>query len=236
MISIVIPTLNEEIYLPRLINSIKKQDYLDYEIIVSDGGSSDKTPEIAREMGCVFISDNTHHHPSWQRNGGANIARGELILFLDADTVLQENFLSLTISEFIKRNLDVAAFYVKFNPNRPLYSFFGLVVNGLAWFRQLISPIGIGAGIIVKNEINKKINGFDTEILLAEDYDYCTRSAKIGKFRMIRSIKLLYSSRRLENDGEFTTLFKWLKMGLFTLLNIKIKKKIVEYDFGKFKK
>jgi len=104
---------------------------------------------------------------------------------------------------------------VEFNPNCFLYSFFGLVVNGLAWFRQLISPIGIGAGIIVKKEINKKINGFDTEILLAEDYDYCTRSAKIGKFRMIRSIKLLYSSRRLENDGEFTTLFKWLKMGLF---------------------
>ena len=221
--------------MPRLLNSIKKQDYLDYEIIVSDGGSSDRTPEIAKKMDCTFVSDGAHRHPSWQRNKGASVAQGDLIIFLDSDTVLQENFLSLAIAEFNKRKLDVAAFYVKFNPNCFLYSFFGLVINGLAWFRQLISPIGIGAGIIVKNALNKKINGFDTEILLAEDYDYCTRSAKIGKFRMIRSIKLLYSSRRLENDGAFPTLFKWLKMGLFTLLNIKIKKKIVKYDFGKFK-
>ena len=79
-------------------------------------------------------------------------------MFLDADTVLQENFLSLAISEFNEKKLDVAAFYVQFNPNCFLYSFFALVVNSLALFRQLISPIGIGAGIIVRNEINKKIN------------------------------------------------------------------------------
>lgn len=236
MISIIIPTLNEEIYLPRLLDSIKKQDYSDYEIIVSDGGSLDKTADIAKEMGCSFIVDNLHHHPSWQRNNGAEIAKGEILLFLDADTVLQENFLSSAISEFKRKNLSTAAFYIKFNPNCFLYSFFSSVINSLAWSRQLISPIGIGAGIIVKKEINKKLNGFNTEILLAEDYDYCTRSAKVGKFRMIKSIKLLYSSRRLENNGKFVTLAKWLKMGLFTLLNLKIKKKIIKYDLGNFKK
>ena len=236
MLSIIIPTLNEEVYLPRLIKSVRLQDYLDYEIIVSDGGSEDKTQEIAKDNNCILVVDDKHRHPAWQRNNGAKNAKGEILLFLDADTVLQETFLTKAVNEFKKRDLGIAAFYIKFNPNNPLYSIFSFTVNILAYVRQFYSPIGIGAGIMSKRELHNKVDGFDTSIFLAEDYDYCRRMSKIGKFKMIRLIKLLYSSRRLEQYGELRTLYKWLKMGSRSLFGIKIKEKIIDYDFGKFKK
>lgn len=235
MLSIVIPTLNEENYLPRLIKSIKQQNYSNYEIIVSDAGSSDKTEQIALDQGCNFTVNSKNQHPSWQRNNGAVPAKGEILLFLDADSVLKENFLTKTVTEFKDRNLDCAAFYIKFNPNCFLYSVFSLVINCFACLSQFISPIGIGAGILVKKKAHDTINGFDTSLLLVEDYDYFRRVSKKFKFRMINSTRLLYSSRRLEQDGKYKTLFQWLGMGLFYFLHIKNKKKIIKYEFGKFK-
>lgn len=110
MLSIVIPTLNEEKFLPRLLSSIKKQSFSDYEIIVSDGGSKDNTKKIALENNCQFVEDFIHHHPSWQRNNGAAIARGEILIFLDADTVLQDDFLEKTTKEFVDKKLSGAGF------------------------------------------------------------------------------------------------------------------------------
>ena len=90
MLSIIIPTKNEEYYLPKLLESIKRQDYKNYEIIVADAGSKDKTRDVARKSGCKVVKGGL---PSIGRNNGAKYAKGELLLFLDADTVLPENFL-----------------------------------------------------------------------------------------------------------------------------------------------
>ena len=87
MLSIIIPTLNEEKYLPRLLESIRRQNFSDYEIIVSDGGSSDKTEEIAKSFKATFFVDSSIRHPSAQRNNGARISKGDTLLFLDADSV-----------------------------------------------------------------------------------------------------------------------------------------------------
>ncbi|MFA5163688.1 MAG: glycosyltransferase [Patescibacteria group bacterium] len=234
LLSYIIPTLNEEKYLPLLLESIKNQKVSDYEVIVSDGGSNDKTASIAREAGCRFVVDSTVKHPSHQRNVGAALAQGELFLFLDADTVLPDNFTDTVLTEFQSRDLVGAGFYIKFSPNRPLYSLFAFFLNQFLFIRQYFAPAAVGAGIISRNLAHHKINGFDETIYVAEDYDYCFRLSRLGRFRMIKSVKLPYSSRRLEKDGKFRTLFKWLKMATFTLFNLKIKKKIVKYDFGKY--
>jgi len=234
MISIIIPTLNEERFLPLLINSIKEQNYLDYEIIVSDGGSKDNTKKIALDNNCRFVLDTEHHHPSWQRNNGAAIARGETLLFLDADTILQKGFLEKIYNEFSKKKLFGAGFYIKFNPNKPTYNIYSFLYNFFCFCRQYFAPASIGAGIVAKRETHNLIKGFDTEIYVAEDYDYCYRISRLGKFRMITSCKLLYSSRRLQKEGGLTVGLKWGSMALFTLFNFKIKKKIVKYDFGDY--
>ena len=234
MLSIIIPTLNEEKFLPLLLNSIKEQDFLDYEIIVSDGKSIDKTEDIARQHNCRFVRDDIHHHPSWQRNNGAAIATGDTLLFLDADTILQSGFLKAVTEEFNRRDLTGAGFYFKFNPNKASYKIFSFFYNSFCFLRQYFSPASIGAGIMSKKEAHDKINGFDPEVLLAEDYDYCERISRVGKFRMIKSVTLLYSSRRIVKDGLWKTALAWAKMARYTIFQKKIKNDKIKYEFGKY--
>lgn len=234
MLSIVIPTLNEEKFLPLLLNSIREQNFSDYEIIVSDGNSTDKTEDIAKQYKCLFVKDEIHHHPSWQRNNGAAIARGDMLLFLDADTVLQPGFLQSVTEEFTWRSLTGAGFYFNFNPNKTSYKIFAFFYNSFCFFRQYFSPASIGAGIMSKKEAHDKIGGFDPEVLLAEDYDYCERISRIGKFRMLKSVVLLYSSRRILRDGLLNTAIAWAKMARYTIFRKKIRHNKIKYEFGKY--
>ena len=226
--------MNEKHYLPILLGSIKSQKFSDYEIIVSDGGSTDETLKIAQDNGCKTVVDNEHRHPSWQRNNGAAIARGDILLFLDADTVLQDNFLFDFLEEFEKKKLVGAGFYIHFNPNKASYNIYSSLYNFFCFVRQYFAPASIGAGILARRDAHNLIEGFDTDIYVAEDYDYCYRISKQGKFRMIKVLPILYSSRRLQKEGGLTVGLKWGCMALFTLFNFRIKKKIVKYDFGKY--
>ncbi len=234
LLSIVIPTLNEEKYLPRLLESIRRQNFSDYEIIVSDGGSSDRTKQIALDGACRFVVDNDHHHPSWQRNNGAAVATGDILLFLDADTVLLDNFLSVVTNEFLSRKLSGAGFYIRFNPNKASYNIYSGLYNFFCFYRQYFAPASIGAGILARRDIHESIGGFDPEIYVAEDYDYCYRLSRRGRFRMITSRRLEYSSRRLAKEGGLVVGLKWGCMALYTMFNFRIKRKIVKYDFGKY--
>ncbi|MDI3496151.1 MAG: hypothetical protein PWQ35_172 [Patescibacteria group bacterium] len=235
MLSIIIPTLNEEKYLPRLLESIRRQSFSDYEIIVSDAGSTDKTEFVAKEAGVIFILSNKIKHPSYQRNAGARVAKGDILLFLDADSQLPENFLIKAMGEFKKRNLTGAGFYIKFNPNRFYYNFYSGISNFICFCKQWGNyPVAVGAGLMSFKNSHDIISGFDPEVRLAEDYDYCYRLSKVGKFRMIKGVRLLYSARRIEKEGFIVSGLKWLHMGFYTLTHQTIKKDIIKYDFGKF--
>lgn len=234
MLSIIIPTLNEEKYLSRLLESIKQQKYLNYEIIVSDGGSTDQTISIAKKYDCRTVVDFMHHHPSWQRNNGAAQAHGEILLFLDADTVLPADFLSQSMSEIVNRNLVGAGFYIKFNPTKLSRRIFSIIFNFFCFGRQYFAPIGVGCALLAQKKAHDQISGFDYTIYVAEDFDYCYRLSRCGQFRMINSSFVYFSSRRLEKEGDMKVLYKWVVMGFFTLFNFRIKKKIIKYEFGKY--
>ena len=104
-ISIIIPTYNEEEYLPKLLESIKSQDFTDYEVIVADAQSNDNTREIAKEYGCIVVEGGL---PGPGRNRGAEVAKGEILLFLDSDLKLTEHYLANVIEEFEGENLGIA--------------------------------------------------------------------------------------------------------------------------------
>ena len=101
-LSIIIISKNEEKDLPRLLKSIEKRDFTDYELILSDAKSIDKTREIGKKFGCKIVEGGL---PSVGRNNGAKIAKGELLLFLDSDVKLPNGFLSKNIKEFQDRKL-----------------------------------------------------------------------------------------------------------------------------------
>ena len=79
MLSIIIPTYNEEEVLPNLLRSIKEQDYKDYEVVVADAKSTDKTREIAQKFDCRVVDGGL---PGEGRNHGAEAAKGDRFLFL----------------------------------------------------------------------------------------------------------------------------------------------------------
>ena len=121
MISIIIAALNEERFLPHLLEDLSGQTIKDYEIIVCDGGSDDKTVEVAKKYGCVVIATKLKRQPL-QQNLAAKRAKYDLLLFLDADIrIANKNFLKIAHDEFVNKNLDVAAFYSNFVSRKPLY-------------------------------------------------------------------------------------------------------------------
>ncbi|MDY6935407.1 MAG: glycosyltransferase [Spirochaetota bacterium] len=233
MLSIIIPTFNEEKYLPRLLHSIKSQDYKNYEIIISDANSEDNTKQVAKKNRCKFVSSK-RRNPGHQRNNGAQKAKGDVLLFIDADAILPKNFLSTIMTEFTKKELDIAGFYFIFNSKKIIYKIYSFCFTVLCSFAQYVKPISIGAGILVKKRYHDSVDGFDVTIIIGEDHEYSQRISKIGKFRMITSKKMYYSVRRFEQEGKFITLFKWVYCAFYYLLKGPIRKRIVDYKFGNF--
>jgi glycosyltransferase involved in cell wall biosynthesis len=229
MLSIIIPTLNEEEYLPILLNQIKKQNFKDLEIIVADGGSNDKTVEIAKQFGCIITKGG---NPAKGRNEGAKIAKGDIFLFMDADNIyLPDNFLEKLLNEFKKRNLGVASF-----PIYPKGNWFDKFAYGLYnWWVKITQKFLAYAtnSVLVKREVFEKVGGFDEDIKIAEDHDFAKRSAKISKFGFIETEPVLTSTRRFERDGRLKTYLKYFLAGLYMSFLGPIKSDIFKYRLEK---
>ncbi len=113
LVSIVVIAYNEERYIGRLLESIKRQDYRKFEVIVVDDHSADNTVAVASGFASEFplkVVQKEVRGISRSRNYGATFARGELILFLDGDVILAENFISENLKTFKKERLSIAAF------------------------------------------------------------------------------------------------------------------------------
>lgn len=97
MFSVIIPTFNEENTLNKCLESINTQQHYDYEVIIVDGDSTDKTLQIATSNGAKVykIPKRRLHDVGLARNYGANCSRGEILVFIDADMIIPSNFLSV---------------------------------------------------------------------------------------------------------------------------------------------
>lgn len=95
-VSIIIPTYNEEKFLPPLLDSIRNQTYSPIEVVVADC-STDSTPDIARSAGAVVVSS-PKSCPAVARNDGANGSSGEILIFMDADCIPSHDFTERLVS------------------------------------------------------------------------------------------------------------------------------------------
>jgi len=234
MISIVIPTLNEEDYLPKLLDSLRKQNSKeDYEVIIADAGSNDRTIEIAKERyGCKVVLGGL---PAKGRNEGAKIAQGNLLLFLDADLILPNDFLDTLLKEFKEKNLDIASTDLVFLSDKKIYKIAAFLRNIYYRYTQRILP-HISQCILAKKDIHNKIGGFDEKIKLCEDFDYIKKIGKIAKFGHINKIKFYSSVRRFEEDGLIYTFLKLLLAHLYIALFGPVKSDIFRYRFSHYLK
>jgi glycosyltransferase involved in cell wall biosynthesis len=233
MLSIIIPTLNEEKFLPLLLKTIEKQEFKDYELIVADNNSKDKTREIARKFGCRITSGGL---PAKGRNQGAKTAKGDLFLFIDADMVMSDGFLKKSVAEFKKRKLAIASYaLVPQTKNALVKNAFNVFYNWPITLSQKFSPWGAMA-IMVRKDVFEKVGGFDEDIRLAEDHHFVKMAAKHGKFGIISSVKAFMTLRRFEKDGYLRTGVKYLLCGAHMLLKGPVKSDIIKYEFDHYSK
>jgi len=238
MLSVIIPTLNEEKYLPLLLESIKKQDFkprtrtssvrgMDYEIIVADAGSTDKTVEIAKSYGCKVVVGGL---PAKGRNEGAKVAQGDIFLFLDAEVVLSENFIEKALSEFKERKLGIASCGLEPITGNKIYKLsYDLLYNWPVRFLENVFPYASNF-ILVKREVHQRIKGFDEEIKLAEDHSYARKAAEITKFGFLKSVKLTLSPRRFQYEGWLWISMKYYFCNFYNVFFGDVRSDIFKYE------
>lgn len=230
MLSIIIPTYNEEAYLPRLLASIRSQDFDGYEIIVADASSTDKTREAAERFGARVVQGGM---PGPGRNRGAEAAKGDVLLFLDADVVLPEvGWLSAKMEQFERRQLDAGTCLVKAMSGKLIDHVSHNVFNAHMMATQFMLAHAPGFCIFARKSLHERIGGFDESIKLAEDHDYVERARQIGTFRVMHGSRIRVSVRRFERDGRISIFGKYLLAELHLLLHNRIRDDRFAYTFG----
>ena len=229
-ISIIIPTYNEEEYLPKLLESIRSQDFTDYEIIVADAQSDDNTREIAEEYGCIVVEGGL---PGPGRNRGAEVAQGEILLFLDSDLKLTKNYLTNVVNEFEMEDLGIAITQMTPLSQKKRDKYLHDLANWFMIAVENIKPHGAGCyGIISKRELHEEVNGFDEDLSFGEDTDYIERVAEISEFKVLRNAKIGVSTRRLEEEGLYTLLKQYGKSTVNDFRGKRTSAEELGYEFG----
>lgn len=201
-ISVVIPAYNEEKYLGETLKSVIAQDYPedDYEVIVVDNNSEDKTAEVAGKYKVRVVECKTKG-VSAARQAGAEAARGEIIVFTDADTTVPDGWLTQIGKYF--QNEEIAAITGTAVLNKT-DRFNNLLAMGFPAFMRIQFFLGRkalnGFNCAIRKTVFDTIGGFNTGLSSAEDVDLGIRASKEGKVIFVPEIKVFTSARRMEKS------------------------------------
>lgn len=227
-LSIIIPALNEEKHISKLLKSIKSQNF-PCEIIVADAESSDKTVKIAKKFGARVVKGGL---PARGRNNGARAAKSDWLLFLDADVILRKNFLKNCMKDIKEENLDVATCFAA--PLSRKKSDIFAYKTGNAWMTAFkkIKPYAHGFCIFARKKLHERIKGFNEKLKFGEDSEYVVRAAKLGNFDILDRI-IFASVRRFEKEGRTKSMLKYTYLNFRRLFG---EIKNVNYEFGHYEK
>jgi glycosyltransferase involved in cell wall biosynthesis len=230
-LSIIIPAYNEEHAIPKLFASLAKQSFRDFEIIVADAHSKDKTREVSAKAGAVVVDGGM---PGPGRNRGAEKAKGDIVLFLDADVVLPDNeYLRDCIHEFDRRKLDIATCFIKPLSQKRADRFYAWFYNHYTRITRPVLPHAVGFCIFAKRTTHEAIHGFDEKVVFAEDMDYVQRAVKSGaKFHFLKSHKIPMDVRRFDRDGRVKTAVRFTLAEMYMVCFGGIKTDLFKYRFG----
>ncbi|MFH0713863.1 MAG: glycosyltransferase [Candidatus Micrarchaeota archaeon] len=222
-LSVVMPALNEELDIGKTLRYVRSIE--DVEIIVVDGGSKDNTVKIAKKYADkVIVSHGGTIGKA--RNIGAGYAKGEVILFLDADTVPHVEFFD-KLKTIFSRDKKVVGLGCVIMPRRLSFfeTLFFYLLNFLVHLSvQLRRPCIAGSCVAYRRSSFVKATGFDEERAASEDQDFSIKISKFGSVIFLPRIVTYTSSRRLRVLGFFGLLVNWLGTTFNFLLGIKTKK------------
>jgi glycosyltransferase involved in cell wall biosynthesis len=203
-ISVVVPALNEEKYIKYLFDGLSRQIFKNFEVIVVDGNSSDRTRDIAKKNHAKVIIEKKRGI-GLARNAGARIARGRIIVFIDADTKPSPMLLD---SYHTGMEHDVVA---ATGPILPLEDAKKTISLGYRFvstlFVRLTINIGrpalVGSNFAVQKKAFNRVHGFDKRFMTYEDWDLSARMKKLGRMLYIDDALVYTSVRRVQQWGVF---------------------------------
>lgn len=231
--SIIIPTLNEEKYLPHLLRDLSMQTFTDFEVIVVDGKSEDKTIQLAKQTikkDFLTIVTSPLANVARQRNLGAKCARGKWLLFIDADTRIPNYFLEGIKYQLTKDGTtDVFTSLLAADEDSNLTLLFAKTINlGLLLQEKSSKQYAIGAFIGATSEAFRNIT-FNETFKLGEDSEFIRKATAKGfRFRIFKDPVYVFSFRRLRKEG----VLKMLAIDTKAIYKDLVNKKEIDNDYG----
>ncbi len=229
--TIIIPTLNEEKLLPAILKQLNDKalrNKFDFEIIVSDGGSIDKTAEIAINNSDIFIVNKKQEKQNIAlgRNTGAKLATGGILIFINADILIPEinSFFTFIENNFAQSNYLAMTCKVNIFPQEEIM-YDKLFHIGYNNYFRIINSLGLGMGRgecqIIKRNIFESLGGYNENLFAGEDFDLFRRIRRLGKILFTPDIRVFESPRRFRKIGYPRVTSSWIKNGVAVLLHNK---------------
>ncbi len=217
--SFIIPTLNEEKYIQRCLGAIYAQSEPAHEIIVVDNGSKDKTVSIARKMGVKVVKESKRGQ-SYAKNKGAKIATGDILCFVDADQVINFDWIKRAKKQFQKKKVQAVVGVDVFKHKSPVKTFWYNAYTVFAYGTSALSgalvskPYLACRNMAIKRKIFEKLGGWENTV--GEDYWLSKKFWKLPEKKALVSLGMIsyISPRGFEAEGYLKTLTYWAKATL----------------------
>ncbi|KKT39560.1 MAG: Glycosyl transferase family 2 [Candidatus Collierbacteria bacterium GW2011_GWB1_44_35] len=235
--SIVIPVLNEEKALPALLSDLANQTIRDFEVIVVDGHSTDKTVARAKEwkdkLPSLTVLTSKIRNVSHQRNQGAQEAKGKYILWNDADNNLPKYYLEGLRFHLHVRPVDTFTVWCNADSDKSSDRTIATYLNLLVETAYLLgNPAAFGAMIGCRTKSFQKTGGFNPEVGFAEDTEFVRQAFKKGmSFAVFHEPRYVYSLRRFRKIGILKAVKDYAILNLKYITKQKVDQK-KEYPMG----
>lgn len=219
--SIIIPALNEDKLIPRLLDQLTNSSLrgkFNYEIIVSDGGSTDGTLEIAGSYPGVLTAfpEKEKQNIAEGRNTGAKIASGEILIFMNADVLLDDagKFFNYLEEVFFPSAYSALTCRVGVFQDEKIFSdvIFHWIYNNYFRFLNFIG-LGMGRGEcqVIRKNVFWEAGGYNEQLAAGEDFDLFKRVKKTGKIIFTNKLCVYESPRRFRKIGYFNVTWSWIR-------------------------
>jgi glycosyltransferase involved in cell wall biosynthesis len=218
LISVIIPTLNEEKLIPRVLAQFTQdlKDKYHIELVISDGGSTDTTLSIVDKIADKIITPAPaeKQNISIGRNAGGLNASGNYLCFINADTVINNpnHFFEKAINAFEDAKILAVTFKVKVFPEEEklVDKIFHSIYNNYVF---ILNKFGIGMGRgecqMMRKSVYLQVGGYNESTPAGEDFDLYRRIRKLGKIKYIRDLTVFESPRRYRKEGYLKVFWNW---------------------------
>ena len=196
MFSIIIPTYNEAGQIAATISNIYAANTLhEIEIIVVDGGSTDNTTSICRQLGVTVVTSDSKGRAA-QMNRGASVAGFEMLYFLHADSIPPNGFTSQIVKAFTSGGRS-GCFRLRFDHKH-------WFLQAHAWFTRFdVNAVRFGdQSLFVTKDVFLKAGGFREDLLMMEDQEIIHRLKRHGPFKILNDF-VVTSARKYLDNGVF---------------------------------